>query len=394
MSVVFKNEGLIDLTAVKTFGVSAKEGDNPIGYFSTGLKYALAIMLRKNIKFDLYRGKKKISFTVKRKKVRNDHFDLVCMNDEELGFTTDVGKNWDLWQAFRELHCNTTDEGGTVTQEDKPAPEAGHTMLVVHGPDFRRQFENVGAIVIDSEPLLKNRTLEVHEGSGEHIFYRGVRVQELSRRSLFRYNILDGVTLTEDRTVRYSWVVAEKIRDGLVQLDCRDTLFKVLCPPEGFYEAGIDFTGANRTPSDMFFEVAASLELSNDRNTNKSAINLMKKHQVKKGDGKGTVQLNHIEAEQLDKAVQFCMSMGYKVEEFPILVVDWMDEGILGLAENGTIFVAHRCFDLGTKFVAHAVLEEYIHLKEGFDDCTRELQSYLFKKIIGLGEQHVTGEAL
>ena len=86
--------------------------------------------------------------------------------------------------------------------------------------------------------------------------------------------------------------------------------------------------------------------------------------------------------------------MGYKVDEFPILVVDDMETNILGLAENGKIFVAHRCFDLGTKFVAHAVLEEYIHLKEGFHDCTRELQSYLFKKLISMGEQHVTGEAL
>jgi hypothetical protein len=40
----FCTPGLIDLEAVFTFGVHAKETENPIGYFGTGLKYAIVTL--------------------------------------------------------------------------------------------------------------------------------------------------------------------------------------------------------------------------------------------------------------------------------------------------------------------------------------------------------------
>lgn len=42
----FLNNGEFDVSAMLTFGVSAKESDNPIGQFGTGFKYAIAIILR------------------------------------------------------------------------------------------------------------------------------------------------------------------------------------------------------------------------------------------------------------------------------------------------------------------------------------------------------------
>jgi hypothetical protein len=39
--IVFENEGLIDLRSIKTFDVSVKENDSPIGFFGTGLKYTI-----------------------------------------------------------------------------------------------------------------------------------------------------------------------------------------------------------------------------------------------------------------------------------------------------------------------------------------------------------------
>ena len=38
MSVVFENQGLVDVRAIKTFGVSVKENENQMGFFGTGLK--------------------------------------------------------------------------------------------------------------------------------------------------------------------------------------------------------------------------------------------------------------------------------------------------------------------------------------------------------------------
>src|ERR1700733_12022356 len=48
--IVFENYGEIEIDAITTFGVSVKEGPNPIGFFGTGLKYAVAVLLRHGCK--------------------------------------------------------------------------------------------------------------------------------------------------------------------------------------------------------------------------------------------------------------------------------------------------------------------------------------------------------
>ena len=42
--VIFQNEGLVDLRAVTSFGVSSKETSDAIGYFGTGLLLAMRHM--------------------------------------------------------------------------------------------------------------------------------------------------------------------------------------------------------------------------------------------------------------------------------------------------------------------------------------------------------------
>jgi hypothetical protein len=55
MSVIFQNLGLIDLRAVQIMGLNAKESKNPIGQFGTGLKYAIAVLLRNNCSVSIFR---------------------------------------------------------------------------------------------------------------------------------------------------------------------------------------------------------------------------------------------------------------------------------------------------------------------------------------------------
>jgi hypothetical protein len=56
------NAGLIPMEAVTTMGVSAKEGENPIGFFGTGLKYAIASLLRTSHKITIWRGLDRYDF--------------------------------------------------------------------------------------------------------------------------------------------------------------------------------------------------------------------------------------------------------------------------------------------------------------------------------------------
>ena len=56
--IIFQNKGLIDVHAISIMGVSVKE-DNSIGFFGTGLKYAIAVLLREGIKIPSGAAKKK-----------------------------------------------------------------------------------------------------------------------------------------------------------------------------------------------------------------------------------------------------------------------------------------------------------------------------------------------
>ena len=62
-------------------------------------------------------GLKVYSFAVRSEVVRGKTFNMVCMNGEAIGFTTDLGKNWELWQAFRELYFDCTNEFGKAEAE-------------------------------------------------------------------------------------------------------------------------------------------------------------------------------------------------------------------------------------------------------------------------------------
>jgi hypothetical protein len=139
--IVFQNKGEIDIRAIKTFGVNSKDNkESAIGYFGTGLKYAIAILLRAGATVSILTGGKMHRFSTEQTKIRNDHFDIVRMNDEELGFTTELGKEWELWMAFREIYSNMLDEDGeakAVTFLPDPDPEKTYVIV-----DRCKEFEN------------------------------------------------------------------------------------------------------------------------------------------------------------------------------------------------------------------------------------------------------------
>lgn len=61
---------------------------------------------------------------------------------------------------------------------------------------------------------------------------------------------------------------------------------------------------------------------------------------------------------------------------------------------TSTIIISKRCFTLGTKYLFSTIIEEYFHLATGYNDLTRELQTYLFDTISSLVENHIVGEPI
>ena len=81
MTVYFANAGLIDLDVIRVIGVSVKTGDNPIGYFGTGLKFALSTLLRTGHRVELRRGGEVLEFTAREVLVRGKRVQRVFMGE-------------------------------------------------------------------------------------------------------------------------------------------------------------------------------------------------------------------------------------------------------------------------------------------------------------------------
>lgn len=381
--IVFENDGELDLRSINTFGASSKENKNPFGFFGTGLKYAIAILLRNNQGITILIGKDSYSFSKVTVKIRNDYFDIVTMDGEELSFSTDLGKTWDLWMAYRELYCNAMDENGRVYKsETMPEAKVGKTIVIIHGEEFNREHENRSSFILERSLAETVKGMELHHSESESIFYRGIKVGTFpgKKNSVFTYNIISSLDLTEDRTVKFSYEIPCKIADAIVDLDSPSLIRKAILSGDEFMESDINF--AFSSPRDKFLDVAQSA-IVNGEAVNDNVTAILRSRKVA---APPEISLNTVEEKQLARAIKFCNTISIMVEEFPICVVETLGKGQLGMAYDRKIFLSRSAFANGTKIVAGTLVEEYLHLKLGLLDETRRFQDHLLNMVISIGE--------
>lgn len=136
-------------------------------------------------------------------------------------------------------------------------------------------------------------------------------------------------------------------------------------------------------PSEAFM---ATLERLTFRHcTNQSALRVYKR--FKKCELlPDPTPLNRVEEKQLQRAIAFCEWMGYPVRDYEIVVTTDLGDRVWGRAYEGRIYLNRRAFMSGTKIVAGTLLEEYLHLKHGFLDESRDLQNFLLDALMSMGE--------
>jgi len=390
----FKNPGVIDPVMFKTFGVSAKEGDNPIGFFGTGLKYAIAIVLREKGEFILYSGNDRYEFGVKTVTLRGKEFQLVTCNGEDLGFTTDLGKTWEVWMAYRELYSNCVDEKGYLSMASKLIGWAGETRIFINCPammDVHRKKETV-FLSPSRTPLFVSDRAEVLDGPSDTLFYRGIKVATLNRPGCFTYNILDKIDLTEDRTVKYQWEVDTAISCTLAQMSETSAIRKFFNAEDTAYEKGLGFS-SSAPYSKEFLTVARECYRSDPSKVPHTLHTHI--HKVEPGTMFENLTLSAIEQKKLDAAIEFCAKIGFDSGAYRLTVVETLGPSILAMArrDEQQIVLSRRVFHQGLKQLCSTIIEEVIHLREGLSDCTRAMQTYLFDYIASMGEQ-ITGENL
>lgn len=402
-TVVFENNGEMDVRAIRTFGVSAKDGENPIGFFGTGLKYAISILLRNGHSIRIMSGDTVYDFTTKKDSMRGKEFEFVFMNNEEMPFTTELGKTWNITQAFRELYCNCLDEGGVVTLEaGRGAPLKGRTRIEVTGEEFEKAYYDRDLIVLKlpDHMLLHKGDVNIYDKSAQCIYYRGIAAAQTQQATVYTYNIISRMDLTEDRTLKHSWAVDREIVRAVVKMTNKTALRRILCAPKGTMESDLNYlhcTGLSQDCSEEFFEVMRTEYENNNQQVNATAKKVFQTLKAEELPSEyKPIELTTNEKKAVARATSVIKRLYPDFDQFPIIVVATLGESIHGLAEmdRKTIILSKSCFSMGTKYLVSTMIEEYIHLTTRHRDCTREMQTHLFDLITTMIEDYIFGEPI
>lgn len=392
MSVIsFQNRGVIDSRAYSLFGASAKAGSTPIGFFGTGLKYAIAIFLRYGCDVTLWRGLERIEFKAAPVKMRDSEFSVVFANDAELSYTTELGKTWKPWQAMRELWCNAIDESGDVI-EGLFEPKEGFTTITITGNAAREAWAERDMVFLSGRPAWIINGVEIHDKPSKSIYFRGIRVMDLQAHALFTYNITGhSMELTEDRTLKHSFYASYYAGRAVVATDDERLAARFINALDDTYEGKMDVSDLD--PSETFDRVLR--EQIKYRTSQNPSLRKMLQRRHGTAGVLNFCELRPVEKAQLAKAYKFCERMDLNTEAFHVTVTDGLEDGVLGIArrDERRIYLNRRVFMMGTKQVAGTLYEELLHLQHGLDDCERAMQNRLIDTIVGMYED-MQGEPL
>jgi hypothetical protein len=387
----FHNPGEIDIRGATIAGLSAKQGDSPIGFFGTGLKYAIASVLRWHGQITIWSGEEEYKFYASPLDFRGKEFQQIMMSGQPLGFTTEYGKTWEPWQIFRELYANALDEGGQVGTAP-PGPRAGFTCIEVDCDRLAEAYATRDLIILPRTTAYfhSDETVSIGRETASGIYYRGVRVHP--ENTLFTYNFQKSISLTEDRTMKWAWELPNIIGAVLQRLTDEDLVHRTVSAPKGFLESKAEFSGSSPL-SPAFLNVAERLYLQ-DAVKWKKFEEVLRSHRPACLAPK-LIELSPFRQKMLDRACDLCARMGLHPADHEIFVAD-LGNSVLGLYEpaSGRIYLSPKCFDMGTKQVVSALYEELIHAETGKVDCCYDMQTFLFDKIISLYEEFVFQEPI
>lgn len=176
-------------------GGTTKEKDQyKIGQFGTGLKYTLAFLYRNNLDFKIYVGNELVKIDIETETIRDEVFEIICINGNRTSITTKMGSDWKTWMVIRELWCNALDEGGAHYEiTDNPVPHEDKTVFYIQvDSQIQEVLDNWGKYFIhNQEPLHETDTHKIYAGGQKLRFYKqGVLIYESEHhKALFSYDI-------------------------------------------------------------------------------------------------------------------------------------------------------------------------------------------------------------
>lgn len=421
------NSGKIDIEAFTLLGASTKRGDETkIGMFGSGNKYAIAFLLRNNYEVIAYSGLEKIVFSTQRKTFRDVDFDILLVNGKETSITIQLGLNWKLWQAIRELYSNAKDEGlidfKIVESEENFNNDETAIFISCDNNIEDLMFDIDSYFLIDKKPIFECEYGAIYAKSGNtaRIYRKGIKAFETNKNSLFDYDLYK-LQINENRMAEYSWQPAEHIWDILYRCDKKEVIRKILSEIKTDYLIEREIGESIITPNDSYMSTQWLEVLDNRQVFTESFAGWLNDDEKIKTDFVPArlynilvskigdqikpksmqfsenglpfinVELSQFRAKLLSEVIDFIHDHKFKID-YKIKVVDFKDKKILGSIDkdNQIILIDVKVIDLGFDATLNTIIEEYIHLKYGVADETRGFQNSIITEFIVYMKQQIS----
>lgn len=379
----------LPIEAATTMGVSVKD-DNAIGKFGTGLKYAIAGILRLSGTITVFIDGERHDFTARDADIRGRTFRIVHHNGTPCGFTTELGKHWEPWQLFRELASNTLDEGGQWTRDDVDS-SADRTVIQVRCREVE-ESERSGKVFLGKRRALVESSMgaAIYEGASAHYYYRGIRAGSFSGVAPVTIDVCNG-TLSEDRLLDLSTVNSETAWAfrSATRWD-ESLLLSVMSSgdPNDFWAQAIpSYVVGKSLPADMLAYLAdrpkfvkhAAFRSALDKFLHESGTGRWQevaraaRHDALIAEGEKVARTVGVDPIPRDR-IHFTSDL--RDEALAVTCMDTRD-----------VWFSTKLVMLGRDEFMAGYIEEAMHAMTGFADCTRELQNALLSIVVEMGSR-------
>lgn len=411
--IKIQNEGEIDLGGLHLMGVSSKREQEKIGFFGSGNKYSIALLLREKIPFKIFSGKKEIKIETVPVMFRNQLFEQIIIDGEKTSLTTSMGVDWETWFAVREIYCNAVDEGNaTIDVVQKIKAENGKTTIYIElTENLGEFFKNINSyILVNNSGLIDKATTKYGDielfpsKKSEFICYRkGIRIFPKNEiKSLYYYNF-HSIEINESRTYKYEHEVKERIASYLAVTENREVILNYLKNWKDNYEKdaywqyvkdGFSLTWHDLLKGKRIYPVSLAIHSGDFEGKHNSFIvpDVLADKIAKevdncevigqKGDRKYIeVEPTVEERQKIELAKNELSKIGYEINCAIKLTKTPMDD-VVGWyeKENDTIYLT-RNFLTTNNYIKNTLLEEYFHSK-GLVDGNRSFVTFLIDEII------------
>lgn len=410
MKHIFYNNTHLELDFLHVHGLSVKTED-AIGQFGTGLKYAIAIVLRNGGTIELCTGGNTYHFGIKEREVRGQKHNRVTMityGDKDdratlLPFTTHLGEHWEPWMAFRELYSNARDEHGGYThgKTREVNTDDYETVFTVECAVFDEVARNIDTYFMmeppSAKPLIEGKDVVVYEnhdmlkGQQGRVFYKGVRVGDGFG---YTYVLLGEAWrhhLSEDRVLGWGgrYDIGNKTCKLFNESDMSVRFINYCIGVSLSAEEGIPW-GVNVRHHDAFVSAYLEGKLENCPQGRAIAEEVLAEKPVEPRD------LTDQELRTIMRAKHHVKKMGIDLSEYKIVLFTSSSvelHGMVKKANRDTIYITQSALEVGLVETIKVLVEEYIHSRYSVDDTTRAFQEAFHKEFVHM-YCHLSGEVL